>query len=135
MSMKTPMRIHRRTLLTTALSLPVLTSVLPNFAQAETKSGGTLVVAITGDPPVLTTVLGADILAVTVSGQVYNTLITLDQKLETQPGLAESWEISEDGLTFTFHLRSGITWHDGVPFTSEAKEAIAPLRRSASIAA
>jgi len=36
-----------------------------------------------------------------------------------QPDLAERWEISKDGLTWTFHLRTGVTWHDGRPFTAE----------------
>lgn len=41
-----------------------------------------------------------------------------DDYLETVPGLAESWESSEDGLTWTFHLRDGVKWHDGVPLTA-----------------
>jgi len=36
-----------------------------------------------------------------------------------QPDLAERWEVSKDGLTWTFHLRKGVTWHDGKPFTAE----------------
>jgi len=35
------------------------------------------------------------------------------------PGLAKSWDISEDNKTFTFHLREGVTWSDGHPFTSD----------------
>ena len=34
------------------------------------------------------------------------------------PGLAESWEVSDDGLTWTFHIRQGVEWHDGEPFTA-----------------
>ncbi len=37
-----------------------------------------------------------------------------------RPGLAESWDVSEDGLTWTFHLREGVTFHDGEPLTAEA---------------
>ena len=37
---------------------------------------------------------------------------------EVEPGLAESWERSEDGLTWTFHIRRDVRWHDGQPFTA-----------------
>lgn len=42
-----------------------------------------------------------------------------DANLEMQPALAESWDISEDQLTWTFHLREGVTFHDGSEFASE----------------
>jgi peptide/nickel transport system substrate-binding protein len=42
-----------------------------------------------------------------------------DQYLETQPGLAESWTSSADGLTWTFKIRSGVKWSDGVPLTAK----------------
>jgi len=41
------------------------------------------------------------------------------QTFEVEPWLAEKWDVSADGLTYTFHLRPGVTWSDGVPFTSE----------------
>ncbi len=40
--------------------------------------------------------------------------------LEVEPSLAESWDISDDGKTYTFHLRDGISFHDGTPFNAEA---------------
>ena len=42
----------------------------------------------------------------------------LDDKLNIQPLLAESWQISKDGKTYTFNLRHDVKWHDGKPFTS-----------------
>lgn len=49
---------------------------------------------------------------------IFNGLIRLDNELVPQPALAESWDISEDGLTYTFHLRTGVKFHDGADFTS-----------------
>ena len=43
-----------------------------------------------------------------------------DGTLEVEPALAESWEISDDGKTYTFDLRDGVTFHDGTPLTAEA---------------
>ncbi len=43
-----------------------------------------------------------------------------DGTLQPEPALAKSWEISDDGLTYTFHLRSGVKFHDGSPFNAEA---------------
>jgi peptide/nickel transport system substrate-binding protein len=49
----------------------------------------------------------------------YIGLTTVDENLETAPGLAESWEESNDGLTYTYTLREGLRWSDGEPITSE----------------
>jgi peptide/nickel transport system substrate-binding protein len=43
-----------------------------------------------------------------------------DGTLEVEPALAERWEVSEDGLTYTFHLREGVSFHDGTPLDAEA---------------
>jgi peptide/nickel transport system substrate-binding protein len=54
-----------------------------------------------------------------VTASMYDSLIENDQEtLEPAPGLAESWEQSDDLLTWTFHLRPGLMWSDGVPLTA-----------------
>jgi len=51
--------------------------------------------------------------------QLYDSLVFLDREGDIQPALAESWDISEDGTEYTFHLREGITFHNGEPFTAD----------------
>lgn len=53
------------------------------------------------------------------SRQVYEVLFDYDQNLELTPILAKDWETSEDGLTWTFHLRDDVYWHDGEKFTAD----------------
>ena len=50
---------------------------------------------------------------------IHNNLVRMDQNLRIVPTLAESYEISDDGLTYTFNLRQGVLFHDGHEFTSE----------------
>ncbi|GHA37612.1 peptide ABC transporter substrate-binding protein [Devosia pacifica] len=54
-----------------------------------------------------------------VVGDYLEGLVTEDANAEPIPGQAESWEISEDGTVYTFHLRDGIQWTDGEPVTAE----------------
>ncbi|MGD8397636.1 MAG: ABC transporter substrate-binding protein, partial [Anaerolineae bacterium] len=50
---------------------------------------------------------------------IYEPLVSVDYNYEFRPGLAESWDTSEDGLTWTFHLREGVTFHDGSELTAD----------------
>lgn len=53
--------------------------------------------------------------------QMYEGLLKYgDNNTEVEPCLAESWEVSEDGLTYTFKLRQGVKFHDGTDFNAEA---------------
>jgi len=56
-----------------------------------------------------------------VTENVFDTLVGYaEESTEVVPSLAEKWEISPDGLTYTFHLRSGVKFHDGTDFNAEA---------------
>ena len=55
-----------------------------------------------------------------VLSAVYDTLVYQNEAGEFVPGLATSWDVSDDGQTYTFQLREGVTFHDGTPFNAEA---------------
>ncbi|MBX2804800.1 MAG: peptide ABC transporter substrate-binding protein [Hyphomicrobiales bacterium] len=54
-----------------------------------------------------------------IVGDMFEGLLTEDVDAKPVPGQAKSWEISDDGLTYTFHLRDGIKWSDGAPVTAD----------------
>lgn len=58
---------------------------------------------------------------------IYDTLFALDAKLQPQPQMVETWNVSPDGLTYTFTLRPGLKWHDGAPVRSA--DCIASIQR------
>ncbi len=67
------------------------------------------------DPHLITSVAASDVLRVLMEG-----LVSLDARdLSPVPGAAESWEVSEDGLVYTFHLREDGRWSNGDPVTAE----------------
>ncbi|MDQ3996163.1 MAG: ABC transporter substrate-binding protein [Gemmatimonadota bacterium] len=70
------------------------------------------------DPRSLDPALSTDVPTGRAVGYVFDglTKFTPDAKLE--PGLAERWEVSADGMTYTFHLRRGVKFHDGTPFVA-----------------
>jgi peptide/nickel transport system substrate-binding protein len=101
-----------------ALALAATTA----FAQAPAsapKRGGTAHVVVNPEPPGLMLGIVQNGPTQMVSGNIYESLLRYDEKLQPQPSLAERWEISGDQKTYTFHLRRGAKWHDGKPFTAD----------------
>lgn len=90
----------------------------PSSTTNTPKSGGTLVVAMANDPGTLNPDITTAFFTHFVTDQVFNGLVALDDHLNPVPDLATSWLISGDGTAYTFHLRSGVQWQDGQPFSS-----------------
>src|SRR5579885_2124034 len=89
-------------------------------AEAAGKKGGTLTVAVAGDPKTLDVHRSTlDVLRHTVRSMVFESLIFVEPDLKIRPSLAESWTTSADGLTMTFKLRKGVQFHDGSDFTAQ----------------
>ncbi len=89
------------------------------FTEAATP-GGTFIAANTGDLQTINPFLAEDEESIAVVELLFDSLYGSDVR-NGQPaptGLADYWEISADGLTYTFHLNKSATWHDGVDFTA-----------------
>ena len=58
---------------------------------------------------------------------IYDTLFSLDEKFQPQPQMVDTWNVSADGLKYTFTLRAGLKWHDGAPV--RAADCVASIKR------
>jgi peptide/nickel transport system substrate-binding protein len=85
------------------------------WAEGEPKR---IIGALEEDPPVINPPMTSIISSFGAGCPVYEALTWVDQHGDIHPELAERWEISSDGKTYTFYLRKNVLWHDGTPFTS-----------------
>ncbi len=94
----------------------------PSSADADSHAkGGTFIFGRGGDSVGLDPALEEDGESFKVCDNIYDTLVQYkDGGTDLEPGLAEKWESSEDGLTWTFFLRKGVKFHDGTPFNADA---------------
>ncbi len=81
-------------------------------------SGG-LIAAIAGEPDQLDPQKTSAYFSFEVLENVFDTLVEPDENLEMRPALAKAWTVSPDQLAWTFHLREGVRFHDGSPFTAD----------------
>ncbi|BAS27568.1 ABC transporter substrate-binding protein [Limnochorda pilosa] len=80
-----------------------------------------LVLGTTDNPPTLEPTESYDFPGWWIIAHTHDGLLQLNPHTEAlEPALATSWEISDDGLVYTFHLREGVTFTDGTPFNAEA---------------
>ena len=106
-----------------ATSRLLLLSWLAGALACENDRAGrdptTLVAAISSDPgqlnPAITTNGGVH----TAAALLYDGLVALDDSLRPTPALATRWDVEDGGARYVFHLRGGVRWHDGKPFTAK----------------
>ncbi len=89
------------------------------WAAGAPKRGGTLRAAFSADPAGFDPQRGPSGMSHVVIEQVYSTLMALDPDAKPYPELAESHEVSPDGLQYTFKLRDGVVFHNGDPLTAD----------------
>ena len=82
--------------------------------------GATIVETLAGDLATVNPLVNESAAGSAVIGRILDSLVTLDPRTgEVIPNLAKSWQISDDNLQYTFHLRRGVHWSDGQPFTAD----------------
>ncbi len=106
----------------TPTQAPAATDAAPTQAPAGgPREGGTIIVGLQAEPTTLDSQQISDYNSHRAAYGIYDMLLHFkDESTEVEPGLAESWEISDDGLVYTLHLRQGIKFHDGTDFNAEA---------------
>ena len=100
------------------ISIIGLAMLLSTKMAVAQEAGGNLVYIVQPEPPSLAPYLSTSGPIGLVAPKIYQGLLDYDLELNIVPELAESYEVSDDGLTVTFNLQKGVTWHDGEPFTS-----------------
>lgn len=92
----------------------------PQQKEAEPKTGGTITIGYAAEPETLDVLQTGSSAVDEISGFMGGSLLYSDPATrEVKPYLAESYKISEDGKTWTFTIRSGVSFHDGTPLTAK----------------
>jgi peptide/nickel transport system substrate-binding protein len=94
----------------------------PGAVTGPPAYGDTIVEASIGDISGLIPNITSDSASHSVGSLIYDGLVRADRDLSLTGELAESWTISKDERTITFHLKKGVRWHDGAPFTARDVE-------------
>jgi peptide/nickel transport system substrate-binding protein len=91
-----------------------------SFGAAHHPYGGVVVLAVGSDPKSFNPIMAKETTTTAVTSLMFDGLTRLNAKtLDVEPSLATHWDISDDGLTWTFYLREDVTWSDNHPFTAD----------------
>ncbi|CAM3761412.1 ABC transporter substrate-binding protein [Cohnella lubricantis] len=99
-------------------SAPDSASPSASAASGEPKDGGNLIFGVQADPQILNPIYAGDRVSLTIDQALYAPLFQVNNGQKTFY-LADSLDVSEDNLTYTLKLKSGLTWHDGQPLTAD----------------
>jgi peptide/nickel transport system substrate-binding protein len=109
-----------RAIFAVAIGFALLVSASGVLAAEEPRSGGVLTYAVIADAPTFDCYASDSFATIHFVAPHYSTLLRLDPARypDIIGDLAESWEVSDNNLTYTFHLHPGVRFHDGTPLTS-----------------
>ena len=101
------------------VAVMVVAASLPAAAQETPRKGGTLIYALTNEPPHLNIAITTDLNAQQSATNIFSQLIRVEKDGTLTGDLAESWDAAPDGMSYTFRIRRNIQWHDGKPLKAE----------------
>ncbi|OGW97631.1 MAG: hypothetical protein A2Z81_09940 [Omnitrophica WOR_2 bacterium GWA2_45_18] len=98
-----------------------LPSLLPSAEETiPQKYGGQLVISTVSDPKTFNDIMAKETSSTIVTSHIFDGLTTTNAfTTKVEPHLAKSWQVSSDGLVWTFFLREGVRWNDGAPFSAD----------------
>jgi peptide/nickel transport system substrate-binding protein len=111
--------VKRKQKVSMVMILVLLVMMLTAPATGAQEPPNTMRIGVTVEVDSLSPLISYSQIGYEVFQLLYDSLVMLDENLETVPGLAKEWQISDDELEWTFTLRDDVQWHDGEPFTSE----------------
>ncbi|MBN8944392.1 MAG: ABC transporter substrate-binding protein [Rhizobiales bacterium] len=114
-------RLSRRALVKLGAAGGLAAALPSTFLCPEALAQGRKVLStiITPEPPIVVPGINNQGPTLIVGGKLFEGLLSYSPRLGARPALAKSWEISSDDLTYTFNLQTGVTWHDGKPFSAD----------------
>ncbi|HLF18584.1 MAG TPA: ABC transporter substrate-binding protein [Candidatus Omnitrophota bacterium] len=102
------------------LSFIFLYLIFPPKSLADSKYGGMAVFSTVADPKSFNDIIAKETSTTVVTSLIFEGLTRVNaHDLKVEPNLALRWDISENGLEWTFHLRQDVRWNDGHPFTAD----------------
>lgn len=105
-----------------AMCILLVTGCTAPSGQESPQGSSTLVYGVGVDAKTMDPQMVDNVPTANVVMHVHETLVTWDKDMNMTGQLAEDWEVSEDGKTWTFYLREGVKFHDGADFNAEAVE-------------
>jgi len=109
----------KKTLLILFCSILIFGCTTTDQSSEDVDQKNTINVNIGNEPPTLDWSLAMDGTSYNILNNLMEGLTKFDDSLVPQPALAESWEISEDGTTYTFKIRGNVNWSDGEPLKAQ----------------
>jgi ABC-type transport system substrate-binding protein len=88
------------------------------FAAGDCEKCGGIFNRLWADPPTLDPHLTSDTTSAGIVVEIFSGLVALNTDLQLVPDIAERWEVSDDGMVYTFFLRENAKFHDGKPITA-----------------